>query len=327
MAKLKLTFAAGDYEIVRPIKDGMVAADGIDLIMLTGIGSRERHWRMARRAEFDLCEVNVGAYFMARDQGEPLSALPVFLHRRFRHGFIFVNAAAGIREPKDLIGKRIGGTNYQPAASLWMRGILEEHYGVPHKSITWVVEREEDVPFKKPADLRIEMIPEGKRLDLMLAEGELPAMLSPDIPRRFLQGDKRIVRLFPNYKDVEIAYYRQTGIFPIMHVTAIKHEIVEKYPWVPTNLVKAFEQAKALAYRRIANPRVAPLAWVRTAVEEQAEILGPDPWAYGLGAANRKNLETILRYVRMQGLVSRDFTLDELFEPTDLGDAGGDDGI
>jgi 4,5-dihydroxyphthalate decarboxylase len=327
MAKLKLTFAAGDYEIVRPIKDGMVEADGIELIMLTGIGSRERHWRMARRAEFDLCEVNVGAYFMARDQGEPLSALPVFLHRRFRHGFIFVNAAAGIREPRDLIGKRIGGTNYQPAANLWMRGILEEHYGVPHKSITWVVEREEDVPFKKPADLRIEMIPEGKRLDLMLAEGELPAMLSPDIPRRFLQGDKRIVRLFPNYKEVEIAYYRQTGIFPIMHVTAIKREIVDKYPWVPTNLVKAFEQAKALAYRRIANPRVAPLAWVRTAVEEQQEILGPDPWAYGLGAANRNNLETILRYVRMQGLVSREFTLEELFEPTDLGDAADDGGI
>ena len=208
-----------------------------------------------------------------------------------------------------------------------MRGVLEEHYGVPHKSITWVVEREEDVQFKKPDDLKIEMIPQGRRLDVMLAEGELPAMLSPNIPRRFLEGDKRIVRLFPDYKQVEIDYYRRTGIFPIMHVTAIKREIVEKYPWAPTNLVKAFEKAKAMAYRRIANPRVAPLAWVRTAVEEQADILGPDPWAYGLGAANRKNLETILRYVRMQGLISRDFTLDELFEPTDLGDAADDEGI
>jgi len=327
MAKLKLTFAAGDYEIVRPIKEGLVEADGIDLVMLTGIGSRERHWRMARRAEFDLCELNVGAYFMAREQGEPLSALPVFLHRRFRHGFIFVNASAGIREPKDLIGKRVGGTNFQPARCLWMRGVLEEHYGVPHRSITWVVEREEDVPFRKPDDLKIERIPEGKKLDVMLAEGELPAMLSPDLPRRFLQGDTRIARLFPDYKQVEIDYYRQTGIFPIMHVTAIKREIVEKYPWVSTNLVKAFEQAKAIAYRRVANPRVVPLAWVRTAVEEQAEILGPDPWAYGLGPANRKNLETILRYVRMQGLISREFTLEELFEPTDLGDAGGDEGI
>jgi 4,5-dihydroxyphthalate decarboxylase len=327
MAKLKLTFAAGDYEIVRPLKDGLVEVDGIELVMLTSIGSRERHWRMARRAEFDLCELNVGAYFMARDQGEPLSALPVFLHRRFRHGFIFVNANAGIREPKDLIGKRIGGTNFQPASNIWMRGVLEEHYGVPHRQNTWVVEREEDLEFKRPADLKIEMIPPDKKLDVMLAEGELPAMLSPDIPRRFLQGDKRIVRLFPDYKQVEIDYYRQTGIFPIMHVTAIKREIVEKYPWVPTNLVKALDKAKALAYRRIANPRVAPLAWVRTAVEEQQQILGPDPWEYGLSERNRNNLGTVLRYTRQQGMVKRDFALDDLFEPTDLGDAGGDEGI
>jgi len=327
MAKLRLTFAAGDYDIVRPLKEGLVDVDGIELVMLTSIGSRERHWRMARRAEFDLCELNVGAYFMARDQGEPLSALPVFLHRRFRHGFIFVNTAAGIREPKDLIGKRIGGTNFQPASNIWMRGILQEHYGVPHRQNTWVVERSEDIEFERPADLRFEMIPPDKKLDVMLAEGELPAMLSPNMPRRFLQGDKRIVRLFPNYKQVEIDYYQQTGIFPIMHVTAIKREIVEKYPWAPTNLAKAFEQAKAMAYRRVANPRVVPLAWVRTAVEEQERILGPDPWEYGLGERNRHNLDTVLRYAKQQGLVKRDLTLDELFEPTDLGDAGGDEGI
>jgi 4,5-dihydroxyphthalate decarboxylase len=327
MAKLRLTFAAGDYEIVRPLKDGLVEVDGIELVMLTEIGSRERHWRMARRNEFDLCELNVGAYFMARDQGQAWSALPVYLHRRFRHGFIFVNATSGIREPKDLTGKRIGGTNFQPAANIWLRGILEEHYGVAHRQNTWVVEREEDIEFERPKDLRIEMISSGRQLDDMLADGELPAMLSPYIPKRFIQGDNRIVRLFPDYKQVEIDYFRKTGIFPIMHVTAIKREIVEKYPWVPTNLVKAFEEAKALAYRRIANPRVAPLAWVRSAVEEQQSILGRDPWEYGLGEANRNNLETILRYCKQQGLVKRDFALDELFEQTDLGDAAGDDNI
>ena len=208
-----------------------------------------------------------------------------------------------------------------------MRGILQEHYGVPHRQNTWVVERSEDIEFERPADLRFEMIPPDKKLDVMLAEGELPAMLSPNMPRRFLQGDKRIVRLFPNYKQVEIDYYQQTGIFPIMHVTAIKREIVEKYPWAPTNLAKAFEQAKAMAYRRVTNPRVVPLAWVRTAVEEQERILGPDPWEYGLGERNRHNLDTVLRYAKQQGLVKRDLTLDELFESTDLGDAGGDEGI
>jgi 4,5-dihydroxyphthalate decarboxylase len=323
MSKLKLTVACGDYEIVRALKEGTVQADGIELVMLTGMGSKERHWRMARKTEFDVCEVNIGGYYMGRDRGEALTAMPVFLHRRFRHGFVFVNATAGIKTPKDLIGKKIGGTNFQPASNIWMRGILEEFYGVPHKQCTWVVEREEDVEFTKPKDLRIEMIAPGKRLDVMLAEGEIPAMLSPDLPRLFVQGDKRIVRLFPNYKDIELEFFRNTGIFPIMHVNVIKQDIVDKYPWVTTNLVKAFEEAKNLAYRRMANPRVVPLAWIRTAWEEQEDVLGLDPWAYGLGDANRKNLEAIQRYCHQQGLISRMAPLDELFADTDLGDAGG----
>jgi 4,5-dihydroxyphthalate decarboxylase len=325
--KLRLTVACGDYEIVRALKEGAVKADGLELVVLTGMGPRERHWRMARKAEFDICEGNVGAYFMERDHGAALTAIPVFLHRRFRHGFLFVNAKAGIRESKDLIGKKVGGTNFQPASNIWMRGILEEEYGLPHRQVTWVVERSEDVAFTPPKDLRIEMIAPGKKLDEMLAEGEIPAMLSPDLPKLFLKGDPRIVRMFPNYKEIELAYFRKTGIFPIMHVTTIKQEIVDKYPWVPTNLVKAFEQAKTLAYRRIANPRVVPLAWVRTAVEEQERLLGPDPWVYGLGAANRKNLETVLRYTHQQGMISRTWPLDELFADTDLGDAGGSDAI
>jgi 4,5-dihydroxyphthalate decarboxylase len=321
MAKLKLTVACGDYEITRALSDGSVTADGIDLVMLTDMGSRERHWRMARKNEFDVCESNIGSYYKERDRGEPLTAIPVFLHRRFRHGFIFVNVNSGIRTPKDLIGKRIGGTNFQPASNIWMRGILEEHYGVPHRQCTWVVEREEDVVFTAPKDLRIEMIAPGKRLDVMLAEGEIPAMLSPDIPPLFREGDKRIVRLFANYEDIEIEFFKKTAIFPIMHVTVIRQEIAEKYPWVAINLVKAFDEAKALAYRRIANPRMVPLAWIRTAWEEQQDILGSDPWAYGLSDANRKNLQTVQRYCHQQGLIDRITPLDELFADTDLGDA------
>ena len=323
-AKLRLTVACGDYEIVRALKEGAVEADGLELVMLTEMGPRERHWRMARKAEFDICEANVGAYFMERDHGVGLSAIPVFLHRRFRHGFLFVNAAAGIRAPKDLTGRKVGGTNFQPASNIWMRGILEEEYGLPHRQVTWVVERSEDVSFTPPKDLRIEMIAPGKRLDRMLAEGEIPAMLSPELPRLFLEGDKRIVRLFPDYKEIELAYFRRTGIFPIMHVTTIRQEIVDKYPWVATNLVKAFEEAKNIAYRRIANPRMVPIAWVRTALEEQEEVLGPDPWAYGLTPANRKNLETVMRYTHQQGMISKVMPLDSLFADTDLGDAGGD---
>jgi 4,5-dihydroxyphthalate decarboxylase len=322
-SKLRLTVACGDYEIVRALKDGIVQADGLELILLTDMGPRERYWRLARKAEFDVCEENVGAYFMARDQGHPLTAIPVFIQRRFRHGFVFINTRAGIAAPKDLIGREVGGTNFQPASNIWMRGILEEHYGVPHREITWVVERSEDVPFTPPPGLRIVMKRSDKPLSDMLADGDIPAMISPTLPRPFVEGDRRIARLFADYKQIEIDYFCQTGIFPIMHVTTVKREIVDKYPWVPTNLVKAFEQAKQLAYRRIANPRMIPLAWVRTAVEEQEAILGRDPWAYGLTPANRRNLETVLRYTHQQGLIQTMPALGDLFEDTDLGDAAG----
>jgi 4,5-dihydroxyphthalate decarboxylase len=260
---------------------------------------------------------------MIRDQGEPLTAIPVFLHRRFRHGFVFVNVAAGIRTPKDLAGKVVGGTNFQPAASVWMRGILEEHYGLDHRSIAWLVERSEDIAFTPPPGLRIEMKTSDKPLSDMLADGDIPAMISPTLPRPFVHGDKRIARLFPNYKDVELAYFRDTGIFPIMHVTTIKQEIADRYPWVATNLVKAFEAAKQLAYRRLANPRMVPLAFLRTAVEEQEATLGKDPWSYGLTPANRKNLQTVQGYCHRQGLIGRLAPLDDLFADTDLGDAVG----
>jgi 4,5-dihydroxyphthalate decarboxylase len=323
MSKLRVTVACGDYDIVRPLKEGVVEADGLELIFLSEMGPRERHWRMGRKHEFDVCEENVGAYFMIRDQGELLTAIPVFLHRRFRHGFVFVNAEVGIREPKDLNGKVVGGTNFQPAANIWMRGILQEYYGLDHRSITWLVDRSEDVPFTPAPGLRIEKKKSEKHLSDMLADGDIPAMISPTLPRPFVQGDKRILRLFPNYKEVEITFFKETGIFPIMHVTTIKQELAEKYPWVPTNLVKAFEKAKQLAYRRLANPRMVPLAWVRTAVEEQEAILGRDPWSYGLTPANRNNLQTVQRYCHQQGLIKTISPLDSLFADTDLGDAVG----
>jgi 4,5-dihydroxyphthalate decarboxylase len=240
---------------------------------------------------------------------------------------VFINTAAGIKQPKDLIGRQVGGTNFQPAGNIWMRGILEEHYGVPHRSITWIVDRSEDVPFDAPPGLRIEMKTSAKSLSDMLADGELPAMISPTIPAPFARGDKRIARLFGDYKQIEMDYFRSTGIFPIMHVTTIKQEIVDKYPWVTTNLVKAFEQAKLAAYRRVANPRMVPLAWVRTAVEEQQETLGRDPWVYGLNPVNRKTLETIQRYTHQQGMIGKLTPLDELFADTDLGDSTGSEEV
>ena len=163
--RLRLTVACGDYEIVRALKEGTVKADGLDLVMLTGMGPRERHWRMARKAEFDVCEANVGAYFMERDHGIPLTAIPVFLHRRFRHGFIFLNVSKVISKPTDLIGKKVGLRNFQATANLWIRGILEHEFGVPHRSLNWFKQDDEEVDWAPPADLKIQRIAPGKSIE------------------------------------------------------------------------------------------------------------------------------------------------------------------
>src|SRR3954463_7334434 len=178
MAKLRLTVACGDYDIVRPLKEGLVEAAGLELIFLTDMGPRERHWRLARKTEFDVCEENVGAYFITRDQNHPITAIPVFLHRRFRHGFVFVNTAAGIKTPKDLIGKVIGGTNFMPAGNIWIRGILEEEYRAAHLQNAGIVDRSEDSSFDARPGLKIEMKKSPKSLSDMLADGDIPAMIS-----------------------------------------------------------------------------------------------------------------------------------------------------
>lgn len=310
---LKLTLACGDYEILRAIKDGIVKPEGIELVADTRLGPKDRHWAMAKENCYDLCEFNAPAYFMAVDRGVPWTALPVFAHRRFRHGFFFVNPKSGITDPRQLAGKRIGGTNFQPAANIWMRGVLEEEYGVRHDDVTWYTERGEDIDFVPHPGLKIVRIRDDQTLDQMLFDGELDALLQPEFPKPFLDGDPRMVRLFPDHKAVEMEYYQRTGIFPIMHVTVLKQEIVDKHPWVPASLMKAFEESKAIAYRRVANPRVVPLAWWVHAWEEQKRILGNDPWEYGLTPKNIPNLEKLMDYTVQQQLVSKRRPLSELF--------------
>lgn len=311
--KLPLTLACGDYEIVRPLKEGVVEPDGIELTILTDMDSTTRHWRFLRNRDFDIAETSASSYIVARDQGMPLNALPVFLHRRFRHGFVFINTGKGISRPIDLIGRKVGIKSFLVTAGHWMRGILEHEYGVPHKSIEWFAELDEDIDFTPPVDLKITRLPRNKSVEVMLAEGELDALIHSDIIKPMETGDPRVARLWPDYKAEEIRYYRKTGIFPIMHVMGIKPEIVDRYPWVSINLFQAFEKAKAVAMRRLDNPRIVPLAWYLDAWEEQKELLGLDPWEYGLTDKNRHTLETLAGYSYEQGLTQRRWTSDELF--------------
>lgn len=315
--KLHLTLATGDYESIRALKEGTVQPDGIELTVLTDMNSDVRHWRMLRNQEFDVAELSMSNYLMAKYTGQPYTAIPVFLHRRFRHGFIFLNASKGIAKPTDLIGKKVGLRNFQATANLWIRGILEHEHGVPHRSLNWLKQDDEEVDWTPPADLKIQRIPQGKSIDKMLVEGEIDALIHPELIQPILDKDKRVTRLFPNYRELEMDYYKRTGFFPIMHTTAIRQEVVDKYPWVPINLMHAFEASKKAAYKRMENPRIVPLAWFRSFLEEQEEILGTDPWVYGLGDVNRRALETLMQYSQEQGLIGRKIGLDELFVPTE----------
>lgn len=321
---VELTLACGDYEITRPLKEGTVRPDGIDLRVVTAMDSPTRHWRFLRNREFDIAEVSCSSYIAARDNGLPFRAIPVFPHRRFRHGFIFINTGKGIAKPADLIGRKVGVKFFLNSAALWLRGILQHDYGVPFESIDWVTELDEDIAEARLEGVRITRVPKGKTIVDMLAEGELDAVLHPDLIAPLRDRDPRVGRLFPNYKADEAAWFKQTGIFPIMHVVGFKQEIVEKYPWVPVNMFIAFEEAKRMAMHRMENPRIVPLAWYREAWEEQQEILGPDPWEYGLTARNRHTLETLVGYSHEQGLIRRRIPLEELFLSVSQGEGRGE---
>jgi 4,5-dihydroxyphthalate decarboxylase len=317
--KLDLTLACGDYEIVRPLKEGLVKPDGIDLNILTKADSATRHWRFLRGNEYDIAECSASSYIAARGRGLPFVALPVFLHRRFRHGFIFTNTSKNITKPTDLIGKKVGVKFYLVSAILWLRGILEHEYGVPHQSIEWFAELDEDIAFTPPPGLRLTRLPDDKSVATMLAEGELDAVLHPDIIEPILRKDPRVGRLFPDYKAEEKAYYAKTSIFPIMHVLGLKKEVVDQHPWIVPNLYQAFEESKAIAMQRMRNPRLVPLAWYQEAWEEQEQLLGKDPWEYGLSSKNSHNFETLVGYSHEQGLINRRIPLDELFLPVSQG--------
>ncbi len=317
--KLELTLACGPYESVRALIDGTIAPDGVEFNVLTNMDSSTRHWRMLRNREFDVCELSMSSYLVAKDQGYPLTAIPVFLHRRFRHGFIFINAEAGISEPKDLIGRRIGVKTFQTTAILWLRGQLESEYSVRHTDVTWVTELEEDVAFTPGDGLVLERAPAGRTVEDLLVEGEVDAVLHPDLIEPILNGDPRVKRLFENYQEVELDYFKRTGIFPIMHVTAIRQDLVDENPWLPINLKRAFEASKEASYKRLENPRIVPLAWYRSYLDDERELFGGDPWEYGLGERNRNNLDTAIGYSHECGLISRRLTVDELFTDPPVG--------
>ena len=322
MSKLKLTFGCWNYDRTRGLMDGSVQPDGIDLNYLN-MPVEETFFRMLRNREFDAAEMSLSSYTMScfKDP-QPFIAIPVFPSRFFRHSCIYVNANSGIKSPKDLIGKRIGNPEYQMTAPVWIRGILSDHYGVPVDSVTYFTggeeepNRSEKLKLDLPDNIRVERIGPDKTLSQMLYDGEIDALYTARMPSSYRKGDGKVTRLFENYVDVEREYFKETGLFPIMHTVVVRREIYEANRWVAQSLYKALVDSQRRTYEDLNETAAlkAMLPWLNSHVEEVRKEMGDDFWPYGL-EKNRANLEVFLRYSYEQGLSRKLLTPEDLFAP------------
>ncbi|MGA8513212.1 MAG: ABC transporter substrate-binding protein [Burkholderiaceae bacterium] len=325
MSKLRLSFACWNYDRTRALMDGSVQPDGIDLNYLN-LPVEETFFRQARFREFDVCEMSLSSYCVSLNRPDkPFIALPIFPSRFFRHSCIYINANSGIKEPKDLIGKRIASPEYQMTAPVWIRGILSDHYGVPVDAQPYLYGGEEEtgriekLKLDLPPNIKVSPIGPDQTLTQMLHTGELDALYTARMPSSFLKGDGKVKRLFENYGEIERAYFRQTKIFPIMHTVVMRRDVYEANRWIAQSLTKAFIEAQRRTYEDLKETAAlkAMLPWLNAHVDETMREMGDDWWAYGLDK-NRHVLETFTRYHLEQGLSKRLLTVDELFAPESL---------
>ena len=324
MSKLELSIAIGDYDRMRPLVDGRVQIDGVDpQIML--LEPEEIFFRAFRHADFDICELSLSSYSVKTAAGtSPYVAVPVFPSRAFRHTSIYVRTDR-IKSPADLRGRRIGVPEYQLTANIWVRLFLEEDYGIPPSDITWVrggyehPGRIEKINLNLPADVVIENARPDVTISELLANGELDAVIGPRAPSCFDQGHPNVGYLFADPQQTATDWYRRTRLFPIMHTLGIRRSLVEKHPWLPVAVFKAFERSKAIAVSKLADTSATKvtLPFVEEQLRAARTLMGEDFWSYGL-EPNRHVLTRFLQRHHAEGLSVRLLAPEELFHPSSL---------
>jgi 4,5-dihydroxyphthalate decarboxylase len=301
--------------------DGGVSISGVNLTVLPVQSPMEVFSRMLRNDEFDIAEMSFTHCYILRQKGVArFVTLPVFPSRMFRHSSIFVNRNA-VNAPKDLEGKRIGVQGYQMTAAVWIRGLLRNEYGVSLDSVQWIeggvnekgVAGGEATSFRPAGNLTITHAGNEKMLSDMLAEGEIDALIGAITPNS-LSTSANVVRLFPNYHDVERDYFLKTGIFPIMHALVLKEEVYRTNRWLANNIYKACEQAKsiALAKARFSGSLQFMLPWLAEHLEEVDRVFGGDPWSYGV-ERNRKALDVFGQYLLEDGFLQAAMKPEDVF--------------
>ena len=318
MANLKLSLALSHYDRHIPLFDGSVGVDGVDLEVLE-VGQshplkhgQDRHERMLQKGEFDICELSLSSYLIAKSRGMPFTAIPVFPRRLFSLSQMWVNAHAGIRSPMDLIGKKVGLSTFQTTLSVLAKGDLAAEYNVPWRKIDWYIAKDEAVPLKPMEGVKMQLLKSGQKMGAMLEQGEIDALMVPHPPKEALRGGGSIRRLFADPKAEEAKYFRKNGYYPIMHVVAFKDDLLSKNPWLPTSIARAFDKAKEVCREYYDDPNWSRFVWGRHLFEEERQVFGDDPWPHGI-VKNRANLERFIGYSLDQGLMEKRLGVEELF--------------
>jgi 4,5-dihydroxyphthalate decarboxylase len=325
MNRLSLSVAVGNYDRTRPLFDQRVLIDGVEPIFNI-LSPEEMFFRSFRHQAFDISELSLSSYCLAYSRGDHrYCAVPVFLSRAFRHTSIYVRTDKAIETPADLSGKRIGLAEYQLTANVWARALLEDDYGVKPSEIRWVrggmdtPGRPEKIKVELPDDIHIEAAPDDKSLNDLLLSGEIDGFIGPRAPRCYQEGHPKVRRLFTDTIGTASSYFKRTGIFPIMHVLGIRKEIVDRYPFLPGAVFKAFEAARKLALAELEDTSATKvmLPFVEDQLETVKDLMGANYWSYGV-SSNRQTLDAFLAAHFRQGLSTRRLGVEELFHASTL---------
>jgi 4,5-dihydroxyphthalate decarboxylase len=326
MNKLSVSMSVGLYDRTFPLFDGQVQIEGCDLNAVPLLPEECFH-RAFKSADFDITEMSLSSHTVMTGAGKAeYIGIPAFTSRVFRHSGIYIRTDRGIKSPEDLKGKVIGIPEYQQTANVFIRGFLQDDHSVKATDILWrsggIEEpgRGERAPISLPPGIDLQSIPNDRTLSDMLAKGEIDGMMTARVPSAFINRVPHVDRLYPNYVEVEEAYYRKTKIFPIMHLIGIRKSLVEKHPWLPVSVYKAYAQAKAIAIHEmsIIGHLAVTLPWPVAAQEHAKKVIGEDYWSYGNTEGNRYILENFMRWSLEQGLIAKPMPWEALFAPQTL---------
>jgi 4,5-dihydroxyphthalate decarboxylase len=308
---LELTLLLADYHRTRPLLDGEVTASGIKL-QPRRAETGEACMRPVYE-EFDIAEMSLSWYMMARCRKEPVIALPIFPLRMQIHPYIFCSSSSQIETPQDLKGKKIGMDQYRLTVGLWARGILQEYYGVRPQQCEWITSEPEGAGYRPPPDIKITVA--GQSTEDMLLRGEIDALIPPNVVRSFRAKDPRIRRLFKDPRATVNEYFRSTKIFPITHTLVVRQSLFDENPWLVSSLVNAFTEAEERCRKSYDYAKRLALPSAVLVLEEEEEIFGDNPWSHGLTEQNQVVLGKFVQYAHEQGYIPDRPRLDDLFAP------------